>query len=357
MSEQHNTQAQSKKRRRRRFGLRTLFIATTLICIFIGRWSYLSNEQEKAVAELRRLGHVVKYEHEPPSVSALFGRKPAQPSIRFPEWLVKTLGQDWFYAVSEIRFFETSVPDDNEQPPFELLRNLRHIRKIYCVGTINSFEELSHLSQLKELIFQHCKIESFVGLENNTRLQSILSWDNSRICSFKGLGKCKALRRLDAYYVDDLTPLKGCTGLEELRVTESSIDDISPLAKCTKLKSVTLFCSKRVTDLAPVSKLNSLQGLFLRGAHISDLAPIKNQNIAELVLMDCDLSNLKGIEQMPSLKELDVRGNKIKDFLPLKECQRLKSAQCIWHHLRLTTNEIQNQFDEIREARPGLTLN
>jgi hypothetical protein len=87
--------------RYRRFSLRTLLIVLTVLCIWIGWYSWVAHRQAKAVSEIRNVGGVVYYSHQMKGFT-----DPPNPMRKI---IAEKLGEEWAYTVAGVTFY----PDKN----------------------------------------------------------------------------------------------------------------------------------------------------------------------------------------------------------------------------------------------------
>ena len=178
-----------------------------------------------------------------------------------------------------------------------------------CSNFDNLSEDLGNLIGLKELDFSGTAIkESPSSIECLTALTVLTLGDcknlvrlPSTIC---GLNSLESLYLRGCSNFDNLPEdLGNLKGLKELDLSGTAIKEFPSSIQClTALTLLTLNdCKNLVLFPSTICGLNSLEGLYLRGCS-------KFDNLPE------DLGNLKG------LKELDLSGTAIKEFLSSIEC-------------------------------------
>lgn len=69
---------------------------------------------------------------------------------------------------------------------------------------------------------------------------------------------------LSITYIDDISPLAGCSELEFLELFRTYVSDLSPLENCTKLAHLYVYDEHRkgITDISPVMGLDSLKRFY-----------------------------------------------------------------------------------------------
>ncbi len=141
--------------------------------------------------------------------------------------------------------------------------------------------------------------------------------------------------------VQDISSLKGMP-LKHLDGTRSEIEDLSPLEGMSQLTHVYLEGAK-VKDISPL-RLSPLKVVWLNECPIVDLSPLENMKLDELNLCDTSLQNLDTVKTMTlgtlwmrntavqelnpianhGLISLDVQGSAVKNLNALKEMVSLK---------------------------------
>lgn len=101
----------------------------------------------------------------------------------------------------------------------------------------------------------------------------------------------------------NLAPLTKLTSLETLNASSSAITGLEPLAESTNLRELDI-SETQVTSLSPVSSLTTLQLLDLSGTGIIDLVPLATlRNLQQLSLNKCQVS---GVKPLLGLKRLEI---------------------------------------------------
>ena len=102
--------------------------------------------------------------------------------------------------------------------------------------------------------------------------------------------------------VTDLTPIKGLTQLEGLRVSMNPLSDIGPLAAMLHMDRLDLGRTQ-VRDLTPLKKMTKMTELMLDDTPVEDLAPLAG---------------------LTSLERLSIKRTRVSDLSPLKALRKLK---------------------------------
>jgi internalin A len=202
------------------------------------------------------------------------------------------------------------------------------------------------LTELPDALFELTWLEELIigdyQSKNKGKNNNIKSF-NPNIKHLKGLKKLQANRQEE---LNDLSPLKNLTALQQLSVNSTQVSDLSPLENLTALQQL-FFNWTPVSDLSPLKDLKQLKVLNIALTQVSDLSPLKNLNrligvnIASTQVIDLnplkdlnqlialiasvnqviDLSPLKDLKK---LRQLDISSTKVSDLSPLKDLTTLE---------------------------------
>lgn len=141
--------------------------------------------------------------------------------------------------------------------------------------------------------------------------------------------------------IHDLSPLKGMP-LQHIDATRSKVEDISVLAGMSQLSHLYLE-GALVKDISPLKNV-PLKVLWLNGCPIEDLSPLEGKHLEELNLCDAPLNDLSTVKTMKlgtlwmrntnvqdltpitehGLVSLDIQGSSVSDLTPLSQMTSLK---------------------------------
>jgi internalin A len=100
------------------------------------------------------------------------------------------------------------------------------------------------------------------------------------------------------------------------------LTDMSPLTGLQTLEELDL-TGQNVSDLSFLNEMSELRVLILDGNPVKDLSPLlSHPNLRVLSVQNMNLKNLDYINQLPRLRELSVHGNEIQDFSDFAERER-----------------------------------
>src|SRR4051794_16756178 len=98
------------KRRWLRFSLRSMLLALTVTCLWLGVQADRAQRQKRAVEALRDAGCLIKYDYE--IARNPFTRESLFENPRGHEWLRPFLGADYFDAVAEVELGRNLIDND-----------------------------------------------------------------------------------------------------------------------------------------------------------------------------------------------------------------------------------------------------
>jgi hypothetical protein len=186
---------------------------------------------------------------------------------------------------------------------------------------------------------------------NKSDISSLMELDASSkgITFLKGLEHAKNLRSLDLDNNDisDISELAKLTNLEYLSLGSNKVSEVSALANLNKLTTLNLYANFRIIDIAPLSNLNYLEGLWLNFNKIKDISPLRNLTTLETLYISANqISDISAIAGLTNLRLLYISNNNIRDISAISEMSKLKI-------LRLDENPIDDL--SIVKNLPNLT--
>lgn len=115
--------------------------------------------------------------------------------------------------------------------------------------------------------------------------------------------------------VTDLTPLEGLQ-LEHLNVKDCKISDITAL-NGMPLKTLNLNATD-ITDIETIKSL-SLETLWIPATAVTDLTPLAGKKLVSLDIERTSITSLQVLEDMESLRRLNIVDTPITDLTPLSQ--------------------------------------
>ena len=147
-------------------------------------------------------------------------------------------------------------------------------------------------------------------------IEPVIFMDATMESTVRDILKCEPSHILytnDLWQIKELTVPEGVTTLEDLKYM-------------TYLESLTMN-GRNMSNLNDLSELNHLKKLDLTGCRFStdSLSVIASlPALQELVLSDCGLSTLSGLEKAQNLTSLNLNSNTVRNLEPLKNLTRLQ---------------------------------
>jgi hypothetical protein len=162
-------------------------LLVAVLAVPLGLWVASAQRQRRAVEALRRMGGQVVYSNDP-------RHSPNDPKARVPEWLVRSLGDDFFFSVVRVTLGK-DVGDEHLGPLLEL-GTVTHLELWYSRVTDAGLARLSALPRLNSLVLKGGSIGDggLVYLGDLRRLEH-LELDNMHV-SDTGLIHLGSLSRL-----------------------------------------------------------------------------------------------------------------------------------------------------------------
>lgn len=146
------------------------------------------------------------------------------------------------------------------------------------------------------------------------------------ISSLKGLEEAKNLYSLNIGYnnISDLTPLSNLQSLEYIYLLGNQVTDISSLTNLPSLRILDL-SDNNIIDVRVFSNFPSLRNLYLDDNQINDISGLLNMpSLERLSLSNNNIIDISGLSDLPSLRELYLADNQISDISSLENLSSLR---------------------------------
>lgn len=229
------------------FRLRTLFLLTTAIAVWLSLEVNSARPQRIAEAMVLRLGGHVGYQHE----------ADGYPEPRAPRWLRRCVGNDVFRRLIVINLQRTKVTDAD----LVKLKGLHDLKVLDLSGTQITDAGIAHLKGLTkdtQLLLPSTDGVTDRSLENLSELKN-LEWlllNNTKVsdAGIKYVRKFSNLQRLDltgtSITDESIENLRGMTQLKWVSLSSTAITDkgVKYLSKMPKLSYVELIDCKNLFD-------------------------------------------------------------------------------------------------------------
>jgi hypothetical protein len=281
----------TRKRRHLQFGLRTLFLMTTVFAVWLGIHMHRARKQKDAVKAIRDFGGWVHYDYQEATVGSQsfdVGRKSS-----VPRWLLSTFGEDFFHNVVQVNLVYNGE-DGKQQFNFNFssgaLRHLTAFPKLRDLlltqgqATDDGLKHVGQLTNLERLRMWDAPDVKDAGVAHLSRLTK-LKWlhiSNSKMTD-KSLGVLAQLPSLEILAVqyhgftdNGVAKFKGNTRIRSLwlagrggdgnDITDRSMPSLSTL---TNLEELDLQNSKVTTRGAErLEALKNLKHLAVGGSRV-----------------------------------------------------------------------------------------
>lgn len=269
------------RRRLLQFGLRTLFLLTTVCAVWFGIHVHRMREQKEAVKAIRNFGGWVFYDfQETLSGSGKFDVR-TEPSL--PPWLVSAFGEDFFYDISEVNLVysnDSGKRQENANFSDDALRhlsafpNLRFL--LICNGqaTDDGLNYVGRLRKLEGLYMWHASEVTDAGVAHLSELTKLkkIHLDGSKISdeSLRVLSRLPSLEEWSlqkncftdrglSYLANNTMIRQLCVGLGGSDITDAGTTSLRGLVKLELLDlQGTKVTAKGLDNLKTLAKLKNL---------------------------------------------------------------------------------------------------
>ncbi len=144
--------------------------------------------------------------------------------------------------------------------------------------------------------------------------------DLSPLSRFRELTQINISRQKE---IVSLTPLTGLEKLKSLSIRGAKVSSIKPLSGLNSLKQLA-FENNPVSDLGPLKGMDRLRELNISKTRVIDLSPINNLlKLKTINLTGTSVSNLEPLTRMENLKNIDLSDTPVTDLGPLKKSNKL----------------------------------
>ncbi|CAL6103634.1 leucine-rich_repeat domain-containing protein [Hexamita inflata] len=216
------------------------------------------------------------------------------------------------------------------------ISGLQHSPKLECLylseTKTTDLSTIPHqMFRLKELILSQNNITQISYLSNFVDLQSLDLGCNKQI--------------------QNIGPLKFCTQLEKLVISQTNITDIWPLQFMKNLQTLDMSCT-RVIDLHPLQYLHKLNSITAHNTGIIDVSPLSNlTQLYFLYLINNKITNVDTLKHHKKFLKYYLSDQNVPTTNELKFYNKILKVHS--SHKQIRT--IQNQ-NRIQKIRTSLTL-
>jgi hypothetical protein len=186
--------------RRFQFSLKTLLVALTVACAWLGRYAEGVRRQQEAVALVESLGAQAYHLYEWDDSHDWFQTGPVhEPG---PVWMVQLVGIEWLNSVVAICFDGNPVSESDLIWLFERLPELRYLELRNANIGDRGFSNIDKLRRLRNLEVANTQIGDR-AMETIGQIRSLRSLDlcGTRVTD-RGLNCLRGLVELDSIYLE-----------------------------------------------------------------------------------------------------------------------------------------------------------
>ncbi|WP_052461064.1 leucine-rich repeat domain-containing protein [Psychroserpens mesophilus] len=234
----------------------------------------------------------------------------------------------------------------------EVVTELNNLEELGVgIYNLDNFDFLESINpNLKELYLQKTKSKKpkISSISRFTELEYLyLEGQQKGIESIKELKKLEKviLRSISTKNVDYLSDLKELWSVD---IKLGGTQNFDALTTLPKLKYLELWQIRNLSDLSFVSKLNTLQNLFIQSLKQLDKLPdFKNSTSLRRIYLENlkGLTNLNSLKNAPKLKEFIyvlAENQEPENLIPVLENKNLESVFC-----RFGSDKKNNRFDQL----------
>ena len=143
--------------------------------------------------------------------------------------------------------------------------------------------------------------------------------------------------------IEDYEPLYELINLEFLWAHQSRID----INRCNKMKNLIQLLIDdclNINSIEVVKCFDNLSILELRNNDVEDISCLKGKNLEFLNIMNNKINCIESLSGMGTLKKLNIRGNRITNFEPLKTLAEVKAAM---DDLKQVVNKTKELYSKV----------
>lgn len=280
----------------------------------------------------------------------IFGQGPVQITASFPQ--VKRLNISAPEDVTDLGFL-SCFPDltsfsfwmcgGAETEDFSPIGGLAKLERLNLMDSgVSDVSFLANLPELRELDLSYSgddarrpnHVSDISALSACSKLEEV-DLTGNELTDLTGLESSAASLRsltISKNQVVSLVPLAGCAELRDLYADRNALTSLAGLEEAAKLQTLQVN-NNVISDLTPLTNLH-LWNLLAEHNHISDLTPLAgHEDMRRLRLGYNDLTSLAGCEALLRLEELTANDNAITDINGITNCTVLKSVQLSYNDI------------------------
>ncbi|CAL6075439.1 leucine-rich_repeat domain-containing protein [Hexamita inflata] len=217
--------------------------------------------------------------------------------------------------------------------PLQDISGLQHspkLQKLNLSGTeTTDLRTIPHqLFGLKGLYLQYNNVTEISYLSNFVDLQ-ILELNNNE-------------------QLQNIGPLKFCTQLTELSISETSVADLWPLQFMKNLKELKMYITK-VVDLHPLQHLYILESISAYDARIIDISPLSKLTLLfSLYFSDNKITNAQTLKHHNNFSQYSLSGQEVPKTDELSFYNQILSIHS--SHKQIRKIQAENKISKFRES-------
>lgn len=251
------------------------------------------------------------------------------------------------HSMPKLKVFETSIHDIEDLgsmkglpdlevfscrnckiKSFDALSNLKNLKELRLSSYDNSVEALSDLTRLEYLNLDMINLKSIAPLSRLVNLE-VLSLGHNKLRSMEAVSNLTSLNklRIDFSEIENVTDLSGSKKLKDISIAHANLETIEGLGKLDNLERLNLYGNKKLVDISSVNQYKKLTYLNLTKTGITSLKGLSLPLLNELDLSYTGVTSFEGMGMMPSLLLLYMEGGQLSSLKGIENIPLLRSLQ------------------------------
>ncbi|CAL6054194.1 Conserved_hypothetical protein [Hexamita inflata] len=218
------------------------------------------------------------------------------------------------------------------------ISKLKNLKKLYLES--NCIEDISALQSLPDLTHLYLSYNKLTSYTLALPGLVYLSLSGNKLQDKSGLQHSPKLERLDlsgTYTTDLRTIPHQLFGLKELYLLSNNLTEIFHLSNFVGLQRLDLSCNKELQNIGPLKFCTQLTQLSISETRVADIWPLQFlKNLKRLEMQTTKVVDLHPLQYLYQLQRITANCTRIIDVSPLSKLTQLQ-------YLTLNNNKINNR--------------
>ncbi|CAL6014954.1 Conserved_hypothetical protein [Hexamita inflata] len=310
---------------------------------------------------------------------------------------------EYFHLISFLINLTQINLQNNQISDISTITKLKNLRELYLSS--NNIEDISAIQSLPNLTYldlQSNQLTSFTlnlrnlvilllgynnlqdhsGIKHSLKLESLnlfktettdlrtiphqlfglkqLNIGNNNITEISYLSNFVDLQNLSLSYnkqLKNIEPLKFCTQLTYLCISQTNVADIWPLQFLKNLKMLEI-ANTQVIDLHPLQHLYKLEQIYAYGTRIMDVSPLSNLALDSLIICFYKIINAETLKHHKNFSEYDLSGQEVPATDVIKFYNKILAVHSSYQQIKklIAENRIPKFLDSMSHQREYINL-